>query len=253
MHLRTIWPLIATLALAALAPAARAESCSAIKTFDEEIGKLGQLRDANNRREWLLMEYLRTEAGKRESKATTELKDWQASKAAQVDQASREIAAVKMGADAAFDEGSEDCRTVKKVLATYQGVEAKQKDLVSRFYTKDFPFLASCEQTADRVVKLHLMREQAGADRSGFDGLRALMNLTPAANAMLDESLATPGLDPRARQAWFGLRCVRDKQRKPLPPLAAAAPALVQCDVKDWFVLGLCMRDAIRGATPSKP
>jgi hypothetical protein len=253
MHLRTVWPSIAALALAALAPGARADSCTVIRTFDEEIGKLSPLRDDNSRREWLLMEYLRTETGRREKKATTELKGWQASKSAQVGQANRELAAVKMGPDAAFDEASDDCRTVKKVLATFQGVEASQKDLVSRFYTKDFPLLLSCEQTADQIVKLHLLRQQAGSDASGFDAIRSLMQLSPAANAMLNESLAIPALDPRARLAYFGLRCVREKQRNPLPALAVVAPALGQCDVKNWFGLGLCLRNAIRGVAPSTP
>jgi hypothetical protein len=253
MGLRTAWLSIAALALATLAYETRAGSCTVVKSFDEEMGKLNLLRDDNNRREWLLMEYLRTETGKREGKATTELKDWQRSKSAQVEQANREIAAVKTGSDAAFDEESEDCRTVKKVLATYQGVEAGQKALVTRFHDKDFPFLGSCEKTVDRVVKLQLLREQAGADSAAFDSMRSLMQLSPAANAMLNESLATPALDPRARQAYFGLRCVREKQRKPFPALAVAAPALGKCDVKDWFALGLCLREAIRGAAASKP
>jgi hypothetical protein len=250
---RSIWLSITALLLATLADDARAGSCTLLKSFDEEIGKLNLLRDDNNRREWLLMEYLRTESGKRERKATTELKDWQRSKSAQVNQANREMAAVKMGSDAAFDEESEDCRTVKKVLATYQGVEARQKDLVARFYDKDFPFLQSCEKTVDVLVKLQLLREQAGSDSSAFDSMRSLMQLSPAANVMLNESLATSALDPRARRAYLGLRCVREKQRQPFPALAAAAPALGKCDVRDWFVLGLCLREAIRGAAASKP
>lgn len=250
---RSFWLSIAALALTSLAPDARAETCTLIKTFDEEIGKLTLLRDDNNRREWLLIEYLRTETGKRESKATTSLKDWQASKSAEVAQASRDIAAVKMGPEASFDEESEDCRALKKVLTTYQSVESRQKDLVARFYTKDFPFLETCDRNVDGVIKLQVMRDKEGANPAMLDALRSLLHLSPAANVMLNESLAVSGPGLRHRQAYFGLRCIRDKQRKPIPALAAVAPALEKCEVKDWFALGLCLRESILGAAASNP
>ena len=76
MNLRWVCVSMAALGFAACANAARAEPCTLTNTFDEELAKLTQLRDDNNRREWLLIEYLRRATGKRETRATAELKDW---------------------------------------------------------------------------------------------------------------------------------------------------------------------------------
>jgi hypothetical protein len=254
---RTLFIVASLLAVLGSSPS-YAGPCAAAEAMRDGTDALEQRKDNLQRREWLLLEYLSSDGSKKSRK---QLEAEVANSLERTQRMMVQLESLKALPDdtpEVPDEGTPACETITRVkVAGDEVLDARDKELATLTGEK-YPFLKACDEIGVKLVNVAAGARKPGTTASTVSMLKLTLDMVMGPQIrqagmnhqdfgqLVDEVFAADTLSPRAVAAYGALRCLRSHQRAGIKTLAAATPALAQCQVTPWAELGLCLDAATR-------
>lgn len=244
----------AALLVVLVAPAWAVE-CPAARAMADGEQEMESRKEAIQRPEWLLMEFLASDKSKKSQKLFNEEVARSAQRVTDMTTMLTELTSLPEGTPAIPEEGTPACETFTRVRTTVLKLLEDRDAELKKYLYGDYKFIWGCDQIGVKLVSLgNSINKPDSKVRPQVMVMAAGMALGPpmmAARMKQEEFDALAGemfqpstLQGRTRYAYAGLRCLRGYQGEKIAPLAASSEALGKCDATQWATLGQCVAEA---------
>jgi hypothetical protein len=251
---------VLALCLAGAAPAFGVE-CAAARAMADGEKDLEARKEAIQRPEWLLLEFLVSDKSKKSQKLFAEEVEKSARRGQEMTSLFAELQALPADTPPVPEDGTPACETITRAKASIDKLLADRDAEIKKFIHGDYKFIWGCDQIGMQLTNLGTKLNQPDSKVSaktmaltvpivmGPQSMAARMS--PDELDRLTAEMFQPSTLPgRTRHAYGALHCLRNYQRIEFKPLAAVSEVLAKCETSQWQALGACVNEAT--LTPKK-
>jgi|SRR5215831_12427700 len=242
-----------TLLVLLVATPAMAAECAAARAMADGQQKIEQRKEAIQRPEWLLMEFLVSDGTEASRKMFADEIQRSTERTQSMSKLVQDMKDLPDDTPDIPDAGTPACEVITRVHTAVDQLLATREAEIRKYLDGDYPFIRGCDQIGTQLMTLGANKPGSkttlkGATRAANAALTSQLGAVKMSvadfNSLVGDMLAPSTLPGRTRYAYAAMRCLRNYQGVKILSLGGSSAALARCDTTTWEALGRCIATA---------